>query len=96
MAVTHGASSIEGRTGLLVRISSRLHGLYCGLIGHEMILKLEPQRISLQCVFCPHESPGWNLGSEEAANGIRVDGRTYRGSGPRCWFGGSSLLTIRR
>src|SRR5882762_4751538 len=73
MAATHDTSSIEGRTRLLARVSRRLHRFFCGLRGHELIVKFEPDRIRLQCVCCPHESPGWNLASRERANGPRGD-----------------------
>lgn len=33
----------------------------CGLTGHEMVRHFEPQRVSLQCLSCGHESPGWSL-----------------------------------
>jgi hypothetical protein len=33
----------------------------CGLGGHAMILHVEPQRLSLQCMECGHNTPGWKL-----------------------------------
>ena len=33
----------------------------CGLNGHEMIRRHERDRISLECLFCGAESPGWSL-----------------------------------
>ncbi len=34
---------------------------FCGLRGHDAYLHFERDRISLRCVTCHHESPGWEL-----------------------------------
>ena len=36
----------------------------CGLGGHAMILRVEPGRISLHCMECGHNTPGWRVGRE--------------------------------
>lgn len=33
----------------------------CGLGGHDLIRKFEPNRVYLRCMSCPHETPGWQL-----------------------------------
>ena len=33
----------------------------CGLIGHAMVLHLERRRMSLRCLHCGHETPGWTI-----------------------------------
>ena len=33
----------------------------CGLHGHDVLLQYERDRLSLRCVSCGHESPGWDL-----------------------------------
>jgi len=33
----------------------------CGLHGHDSLLHFEHDRMSLRCVSCGHESPGWEL-----------------------------------
>jgi hypothetical protein len=30
--------------------------------GHEMVRQFEPDRLSLRCLHCGFESPGWTLG----------------------------------
>jgi hypothetical protein len=35
----------------------------CGLSGHAMVLRLEPDRISLQCLSCGEQTPGWTIGA---------------------------------
>ena len=42
-------------------ISSRLSQLICGLSGHELLLNAEPGRLSLKCMSCPYETPGWTI-----------------------------------
>ncbi len=34
----------------------------CGLQGHERYLHTDRDRVSLRCVACGHESPGWSTG----------------------------------
>lgn len=57
--------------GLLTRIGDHLWQLVCGLHGHDELLHFEQGRISLQCVSCGHQSPGWEVkragGRSEAA-----------------------------
>jgi hypothetical protein len=36
-------------------------GLMCALRGHEAYLHFGPNRVSLQCVACGYESPGWTI-----------------------------------
>lgn len=45
----------------------------CALTGHDMIRRFEPRRVSLQCMHCGVETPGWSLhtGPEEAAAPLR-------------------------
>jgi len=33
----------------------------CGLGGHMMVLHFEPQRVSLECVGCGKQTPGWRI-----------------------------------
>lgn len=42
-------------------VSSRLSQLICGLGGHELLLNAEPGRLSLKCMSCPYETPGWTI-----------------------------------
>jgi len=40
---------------------SRAHEAFCGLRGHHMLLQFEPNRLSLRCLTCGAETPGWPL-----------------------------------
>ena len=42
-------------------VLSRLSQLICGLSGHQLLLNAEPGRLSLKCMSCPYETPGWAI-----------------------------------
>jgi hypothetical protein len=42
-------------------VGGLLRRFICGLGGHELMRSFAPGRISLRCVSCPYESPGWVL-----------------------------------
>jgi hypothetical protein len=50
-----------GRVARLLLSSGRQ--VCCGWRGHEMLLHFEPGRLSLQCVSCGAETPGWRIDS---------------------------------
>ena len=33
----------------------------CGLTGHAMVLHLQPQKMSLRCMDCGEQTPGWTI-----------------------------------
>ncbi len=35
----------------------------CGICGHEMQMVMEPDRLSLRCLRCAHNTPGWQVGA---------------------------------
>jgi hypothetical protein len=45
--------------GMLGGLSGRVHTFFCGLGGHDLVLNVEPSRLSLKCSSCPYETPGW-------------------------------------
>lgn len=47
--------------GVLARVGGQLRQLMCGLHGHDELLHFERGRISLQCVSCGYQSPGWEV-----------------------------------
>jgi hypothetical protein len=40
---------------------ARLRHAFCSLFGSKMLLHLEYERVSLRCVNCGYETPGWTL-----------------------------------
>ena len=40
---------------------SRGYQAFCGLRGHHMLLHFEPDRLSLRCLTCGAQTPGWRL-----------------------------------
>ena len=56
----HSAPNLFGRMFSAVgRHSARL---WCGLHGHLIMLRFEPNRLSLQCSMCGYETEGWDVG----------------------------------
>lgn len=45
----------------------RLRQILCGLIGHDLYRHFTPERVSLRCVACQAETPGWSIASNGAA-----------------------------
>jgi hypothetical protein len=48
----------------------------CGLQGHDRYLHVDGSRVTLRCVGCKHDSPGWEIGE-------RAYQRTYAGDASR-------------
>ena len=53
-------------------VASRLSRLICGMSGHQLLLNAEPGRLSLKCMSCPYETPGWTIKAKS------YDGRQRR------------------
>ena len=53
---TASQSSVGGILG-------RLDQLVCGLTGHDELMRFEPDRLSLLCSQCGHQSAGWQVRS---------------------------------
>lgn len=46
---------------LVTRGLDRARQFVCGLHGHDSLLNFEAHRLSMQCMSCGYESPGWDL-----------------------------------
>lgn len=44
------------------RVGVWLRQSLCGLNGHDRYLHVEGSRVTLRCVGCKHDSPGWETG----------------------------------
>jgi len=58
------------------RLGVWLRQAMCGLQGHDRYLHVEGARVTLRCVSCQHESPGWETGGQAYQ-------RTYAGDPAR-------------
>src|SRR2546428_6296714 len=58
-------------------VMDRLRQLFCGLHGHDTLLHFDKDRISLRCVSCGHETPGWELNEVPPTVTIRGDKRRH-------------------
>jgi hypothetical protein len=47
--------------GVIGGLSGKIHAFFCGLSGHDLLLNVEPTRLSLKCTSCPYETPGWTV-----------------------------------
>jgi hypothetical protein len=62
-----GADLGEDRLAqLLRRVSRRAGQMRCGITGHNVLLRYERTRLSLQCSTCGYETPGWELETKQA------------------------------
>ena len=66
----------------LVRWSWRLRRLSCWLLRrHDEFVQFEKNRLSLRCISCGHETPGWVLDRKTPV--IRFPGERRRTQDPR-------------
>ena len=64
-ATSHTRRDFSSLEELVSRIGTRLARTICGLRGHSDMLHLTSDRVSLRCVLCGHETPGWDIGSRQ-------------------------------
>jgi hypothetical protein len=69
-----GAAQSQGFSG---RALDWLRQAFCGLHGHDTMLHFEQERISLRCVSCGHETPGWELNEARPTVTMRGDHRRH-------------------
>ena len=65
------------RTGGFGRMMESLRQMFCGLRGHDTLLHFEDERMSLRCVSCGHETPGWELNEVPPTVTMRGDARRH-------------------
>lgn len=54
-------SATNTDVGGTIGFSGKIHSFFCGLSGHDLLLNVEPTRLSLKCSCCPYETPGWTV-----------------------------------
>jgi len=59
------------------RVTTWLRQTVCGFGGHDALLHFETERMSLRCVSCGHESPGWELNEAPPTVTVRGDARRH-------------------
>jgi hypothetical protein len=65
---------MEGFSG---RILDWARQAMCGLHGHDTFLHYDKDRMSLRCVSCGYESPGWELNEARPTVTMRGDARRH-------------------
>jgi hypothetical protein len=61
--------------GLGGRMFDWLRQAFCSIHGHDTMLHYQRERMSLRCVSCGHETPGWSLNEAPPTVTIRGDAR---------------------
>ena len=69
------ASSVRRLLALAARAPTLFKQFSCGLHGHDMLLHFERRRVSLKCVTCGHESPGWSMAPTTPKPAGQITGR---------------------
>ena len=77
------------RSGGFARTLELLQQMFCGLRGHDTLLNFEGERMSLRCVSCGHETPGWELNEVPPTVTVRGDARRHAMARPQ-------LISVRR
>jgi hypothetical protein len=77
------------RVSVFARVMEALQQLFCGLRGHDTLLHFEGERMSLRCVSCGHETPGWELNEVPPTVTVRGDARRHALARPQ-------LISARR
>lgn len=65
------------RGSLFAWVTEQLRQTFCGLRGHDTLLHFEDERMSLRCVSCGHETPGWELNEAPPTVTVRGDARRH-------------------
>ena len=76
------ASRQAREVGFGARMMDWLRQSLCGLHGHDTMLRFEQERMSLRCVSCGHETPGWALDEVPPTVTVRGDARRLNISRP--------------
>ena len=79
----------SAQNGGFARAMEMLSQLFCGLRGHDTLLQFEDERLSLRCVSCGHETPGWELNEVPPTVTVRGDARRHAMARPQ-------LISTRR
>lgn len=61
----------------------RLRQVLCGLTRHDVLPHFEDARITLRCVSCGHETPGWELNAIPPTVTVPGDPRRHSLNRPR-------------
>ena len=66
------------RESVVARTLGRLGQLFCGLRGHDSLLHVEGNRITMRCTSCGHDTPGWEISGRGPRRRYEGDARRHR------------------
>lgn len=58
-------------SAMAIAAAEGLRHARCGLGGHTMTMRFEKTRVSLQCMSCGHNTPGWTIPTRSQATLVR-------------------------
>ena len=61
-----------------LRVGTLVRQALCGLNGHDRYLHVDGSRVTLRCVGCQHDSPGWDTGGRAYQRTHAGDPRRHR------------------
>ena len=64
---------------MLVSAAKQVRQFICGIHGHDALLHFDQRHVSLMCVVCGHQTPGWNLPGAAASSRIASPGHESAG-----------------
>lgn len=59
------------------RVTKRIGQILCGLRGHEHVRDFRGRNVSLRCVSCDHETPGWTTAGSVPRQRFEGDARRH-------------------
>ena len=65
----------QASTSFFTRTAEQVRQFICGLHGHDALLHFGEGRISLQCTYCGHETPGWDVNAGPQREPLRAKPR---------------------
>jgi hypothetical protein len=86
MAAHHGLRATASHAptgGFGRRVLVQLRQMFCGFGGHDTLMHFEEERMSLLCVSCGHETPGWELNEVPPTVTVRGDPRRHAVARPQ-------------
>jgi hypothetical protein len=60
----------------IARAVTRLNQTLCGLTGHDALRQVSGTRVTMRCMSCGHETPGWEVSGRGPRR--RYDGDAQR------------------
>lgn len=71
------ARARSSQAGFVARIIESMSEIFCGVQGHDNLMRFEQNRMFLECASCGHKSPGWTITKTQPKSAFRGDARRH-------------------